>query len=505
MFLPRDFENEMVEFIGKEEYSRLEQALQETPPTSLRINHAKADIAEVFHLTQENKVPWCNSGYYLKERPQFTFDPLLHSGCYYVQEASSMYLSHILSEYIDDIKENNDRQPLIALDLCAAPGGKSTLIQSVLPEDSLLISNEVVRQRANILAENIMKWGNPNNMVTNNYAKDFSMFTDTFDLIVCDVPCSGEGMFRKDPASIDEWSLENVENCCKLQREIVQDIWHTLKDNGIIIYSTCTYNPKEDDQNISWIIENLGAELLSSHPHPEWRLTETNTHFFPHKVKGEGFFIAVLRKKSQDYSCEEVANDDVISYNDFDNNFYNDIDIIASRQNKKDKRNKDKKAYKTDKRNSKQGKKQNSKYPAEVKEWITNSCQFSFYESNGTYSAFPLAFTHILEKAQSSLKIVHAGIELATAKGNKLQPCHNLALSTMLNKDAFCIAEIEYNTAIAYLRTEAIQLPTDTKIGYVLLTYKGHPLGFVNNIGSRANNLYPSEWKIKSTYAPSNL
>ena len=505
MILPRDFENEMVEFIGKDEYSRLEQALQETPPTSLRINHAKANAEEVFNVIQEEKVPWCDNGYYLKERPQFTFDPLLHSGCYYVQEASSMFLSHVLTEYIEDIQTNNDGQPLIALDLCAAPGGKSTLIQSVLPEDSLLISNEVIRQRANILAENIMKWGNPNSIVTNNYAQDFSLFTDTLDLIVCDVPCSGEGMFRKDPASVNEWSLENVENCYKLQREIVEDIWHTLKDDGIMIYSTCTYNPKEDEQNISWIIEHLGAELLSSHPKPEWGLTETNTHFFPHKIKGEGFFIAVLRKKSKDYSCEEVDNDDIIKYNDFDRNIYAETNANSSIQNKKDKRNKDKKALKADKRNSKQDKKHQNKFPEEIKGWITNNSQFSFYETNGTYFTFPAIFTNILEKAQNSLRIVHAGIELATAKGKKLQPCHNLALSTNLNKEAFCTAEIDYNTAIAYLRTEAIQLPAETEIGYVLLTYKGHPLGFVNNIGSRANNLYPTEWKIKSTYAPSIL
>ena len=203
--LPEDFRRMMTEVLGKEEYKFLAEALSLPAPTSIRINPKKVAAEELAMLKEAERVPWCKDGFYLKERPSFTFDPLFHAGCYYVQEASSMFLAHILKQYV--------QEPIVALDLCAAPGGKSTLALSELPEGSLLMANEVVRQRANILAENITKWGQSNCIVTNNYAEDFQAFSDVFDLIICDAPCSGEGMFRKDPASIEEWSLANVEVC----------------------------------------------------------------------------------------------------------------------------------------------------------------------------------------------------------------------------------------------------------------------------------------------------
>ena len=258
MNLPQDFEQMMTQHLGKEEYDQLAEALSLPAPTSIRINPKKVAAEELAMLKEAEQVPWCKDGFYLKERPSFTFDPLFHAGCYYVQEASSMFLSHILNQYV--------KEPVVALDLCAAPGGKSTLALSELPEGSLLIANEVVRQRANILAENIMKWGNPNCIVTNNYAEDFQAFSDAFDLIICDAPCSGEGMFRKDPNSIEEWSFANVDTCWRRQRDIVRDIWHTLKEGGLFIYSTCTYNPLEDEENVAWMAKTLGAEVLSCHP-----------------------------------------------------------------------------------------------------------------------------------------------------------------------------------------------------------------------------------------------
>ena len=451
MTLPQDFENMMTEAIGKEEYRLLAEAIGQQPPTSIRINSEKVGDGTLDVLKGAERMPWCDTGFYLPERPQFTFDPLLHAGCYYVQEASSMFLEHILKQYVT--------QPVTALDLCAAPGGKSTLALSVLPEGSLLIANEAMRQRANILAENITKWGNPNCIVTNNYAEDFHAFTDAFDLIICDAPCSGEGMFRKDPASIGEWSLANVATCWKRQRDIAKNIWHTLKEGGIFIYSTCTYNPHEDEETVQWIAENLGAELLSCHPSKEWNLAETNTHFFPHKHKGEGFFISVLRKTS---STEETST-----------------------HHHKQKRNKQKN-------------KPLPKFPAEWKDKIILPDHFTFYEDDGTLSAFPTIHFDILRQAKNTLKVLHSGIELATMKGKNLQPSHTLALSNSLNRQAFPMAEVDYGQAIAYLRTEALQLPSDIPTGYVLITYKDHPLGFAKNIGNRANNLYPSEWKIRS-------
>ncbi|MBQ6750967.1 MAG: rRNA cytosine-C5-methyltransferase [Bacteroidaceae bacterium] len=410
MRLPNDFEQAMTNILGKDEYARLAEALSMPAPTSIRINPQKIEAEELAILKEAEQVPWCKDGFYLKERPSFTFDPLFHAGCYYVQEASSMFLAHVLKQYVNE--------PVVALDLCAAPGGKSTLALSELPEGSLLIANEVVRQRANILAENLTKWGNPNCIVTNNYAEDFQAFSHTFDLIICDAPCSGEGMFRKDPASIGEWSLANVETCWRRQRDIVSNIWHTLKEGGILIYSTCTYNPKEDEENVAWMVETLGAEVLSCKPLPNWGLTETNTHFYPHRTKGEGFFISVLRKTSTD-----------------------EAPVVGHRK---------------------------KNLPAQL-----------------------------LQQARRTLKVIYAGMEAPLQTDKHGRPNHSLALSNNLDRTAYPMVEVDESQAIAYLRTEALQLSPDTPRGYVLLTYKGHPLGFVKNIGSRANNLYPAEWRIR--------
>ena len=450
MILPVDFQNMMTRYLGKEEYDQLVEALSLPAPTSIRINPKKNFQLSTLN-SQLSTVNWCPSGFYLSERPSFTFDPLFHAGCYYVQEASSMFLSHVLREYV--------KEPVVALDLCAAPGGKSTLALSELPEGSLLIANEVVRQRANILAENIMKWGNPNCIVTNNYAEDFQAFSHMFDLIICDAPCSGEGMFRKDPDSINEWSLANVDTCWRRQRDIVSNIWHTLKEGGIFIYSTCTYNPLEDEENVAWMAKSLGAEVLSCHPLKEWGLTETNTHFYPHRIKGEGFFISVLRKTEQGTRSEEQG-------------------------------------ARSKKRGAK-GKGQKTKVPAELKCWLTESDLFTLFEEQEEFKAFPTVHHDFYQLAKNNLKVIHAGIELAFLKGKNLQPSQSLALSNNLNREAFPTAEVDELQAIAYLRTEALQLPADTPKGYVLITYQGHPLGFVKNIGNRANNLYPAEWRIR--------
>ena len=450
--LPEDFQRMMTEVLGKEEYHLLVEALALPAPTSIRINHHRVSPPP---SGVGGLVFWCPSGFYLSERPSFTFDPLFHAGCYYVQEASSMFLAHVLKQYV--------KEPVVALDLCAAPGGKSTLALSELPEGSMLIANEVVRQRANILAENIIKWGNPNCIVTNNYAEDFQDFGNTFDLIICDAPCSGEGMFRKDPDSIGEWSLANVDTCWRRQRDIVQNIWHTLKEGGLFIYSTCTYNPLEDEENVEWIAKTLGAEVLSCRPKPEWGLTEKNTHFYPHRIKGEGFFISVLRKTSEE----------------------------EERRKKKD---------------GKKGK-PNAKIPKELKDWLIDGENFTIMEDNETFLAFPTAHLDLYQQAKRSLKVLHAGIELATSPcagrnpnlktQNSLRPSQSLAMSTHLNREAFPAVEVSEEQAIAYLRTEALQLPPDTPRGYVLICYQGHPLGFVKNIGNRANNLYPTEWRIR--------
>lgn len=390
--------------IGDAEYEALSKALGTEPITSVRLNPLKPSTS--FSATDTIPVPWCPDGLYLKERPQFTLDPLFHAGCYYVQEASSMFLSHLLRIYLPTLAEGNSS--ITALDLCAAPGGKSTLIQNALPEGSTLIANEPIRQRAQILRENIIKWGNPNAIVTNNYAPDFQPLGTVFDLIVCDAPCSGEGMFRKDPDSIAEWSLQNVETCWKRQREIITDIWDTLRDGGIFIYSTCTYNHFEDEDNVMWIAEELGAEILPLCDEAQWGIQ--GGHFFPHHTMGEGFFVAVLRK-----------------------------------QGGNNKRAIDKK------------------------------------------------------KLYKHLHILLEGVEHGTVVDKKgtIEPHHHEAMATCTDKDKYPSVELPLDEALNYLRCEALHLPADAPRGYVMVTYQGHPLGFCKNIGNRANNLYPKEWRIR--------
>jgi len=284
--------------MGEERFSRFMAAFDEDAPVSIRLNPLKASLAD-----GEN-VPWCPEGIYLSGRPQFTFDPLLHAGCYYVQEAASMFITHVLRSLFT-FHCSLLTSHFSLLDLCAAPGGKSTALRSVLPEDCVLVSNEPIPTRAQILLENITKWGARNCIVTNNYPRDFKKAKARFDLILCDVPCSGEGMFRKDPATISEWSLQNVEKCWRLQREIVADAWECLNPGGILIYSTCTYNIKENEENVRWIMETYDAEPIAIPTEPSWHITGSLLpgfeapvyRFIPGITRSEGLFMCVLRKK----------------------------------------------------------------------------------------------------------------------------------------------------------------------------------------------------------------
>ena len=313
MQLPEDFIRETKQLMGAERFSRYMEAFDEEAPVSIRLNpQTLGDGSSLFDnnsapmsQTKKNRpqmfeqVPWCKEGYYLEGRPQFTFDPLFHAGCYYVQEAASMFIVHVLRQYVHETVEG--------LDMCAAPGGKSTAMLSVLPEESTLVSNEPIPSRAQILLENITKWGAKNCIVTNNYPRDFKKAKAKFDLILCDVPCSGEGMFRKDPATIGEWSLQNVEKCWRLQREIVADAWECLNPGGILIYSTCTFNIKENEENVRWIIDTYEAEPIDIPTEPSWGITGSLLEgfdvpvyrFIPGITRSEGLFVCVLRKSGE--------------------------------------------------------------------------------------------------------------------------------------------------------------------------------------------------------------
>ena len=307
MQLPEDFIRETRQVMGEQRLNRFMEALNEEPPLSIRLNpRALGDCPRC--ALAEGDVPWCPEGFYLSGRPQFTFDPLFHAGCYYVQEAASMFITHILRSLF-----TLHSSLFTALDLCAAPGGKSTAMRTVLPEGSTLVSNEPIPTRAQSLLENITKWGWPGCIVTNNYPRDFRKAKAHFDIILCDVPCSGEGMFRKDPNSISEWSLQNVEKCWRLQREIVADAWECLNPGGILIYSTCTFNLKENEENVRHFIETYDAEALDIPTEPSWNITGSLLpgfdapvyRFIPGITRSEGLFICALRKQMKN---EEIRN-----------------------------------------------------------------------------------------------------------------------------------------------------------------------------------------------------
>ena len=292
--------------MGEERFNSYMEAFNEEVPTSIRLNTGVWPHGQNLHVgtCSHHQVPWCEEGFYLEGRPQFTFDPLFHAGCYYVQEAASMFVSHVLKSVLSS---SSSGTAVEALDMCAAPGGKSTALLNVFSEDSLLVSNEPIPTRAQILLENITKWRAPNCIVTNNYPRDFRQAKAKFDVILCDVPCSGEGMFRKDSATIGEWSLQNVEKCWRLQREIVADAWECLTPDGILIYSTCTFNTKENEENVRWIIDTYDAEIQEIPTKQEWHITGSLLEgfdapvyrFIPGITQSEGLFMAVLRKRGK--------------------------------------------------------------------------------------------------------------------------------------------------------------------------------------------------------------
>lgn len=448
----------MTECLGPEEAGALCRALTATTsPTSIRINGRKAHTLP-FGAATLRPVPWCSAGYYLAERPAFTLDPLLHAGVYYVQEASSMFIEQAWRTIV----AHGDGEPRRVLDLCAAPGGKSTLWRSLLPDETLLVANEPIRQRAQILAENLTKWGHPATVVTMAYPEEFAPFHGYFDIIGADVPCSGEGMFRKDEGARAEWSPEAVEHCAERQWQIVCDIWPTLRPGGWLVYSTCTFNPREDEEMVGRICRELGATVVEIPVLPAWGIVG-HYHFYPHRAEGEGFFLALLRKNGDGDAEAPVEN-------------------VRPRKGKK----------------AKEGKMPAVKNSGQVVKWLRNSDGFRIFRPSETHlAAIPKAFSDDAAALSSRLHVLTAGILMAEEKGPKLVPQHALALSEALSDEAFPRAELPRTDALAYLRRESITLSSDVPRGYVVVTYQGVPLGFVNNLGQRANNLYPDAWKIR--------
>ncbi len=477
MELPVAFIEQIKELLPNE-YEAFFKAMDKPSPVSVRLND-KVTITPNYP-----QVPHCKSGYYLPERPTFTLDPWFHAGVYYVQEAGSMFLEQVVRNYFsgpstssgtendestnrligESITPNSslltpnyigsstnskaELHAIRALDLCAAPGGKSTHLASLLSDDSLLISNEVMPQRAHILAENATKWGYGNMMVTNNRPADFGKLEGYFDLLLTDVPCSGEGMFRKDEKAIEDWSPAYVLECAERQRSILTDVWPALKQNGLLIYSTCTFNKAENKDNIAWIAQELGAEILESR------------HFYFHTDQSEGLFMAALRKTATAGNTRIKPQKSISRFTDYSHSFINTSPI---RQNEA---------------------------------MLTNPDDWCIKEEKDLVYALPKAYEADFAILDKHLRWLKKGIGIATLKGKNQTPHIDLALSRHINKEAFITYELDLPTALHYLKGESITLP-DAPIGYLLLTFKGVPMGWGKNIGNRCNNLYPDAWRIR--------
>lgn len=443
--LPLDFIENLHHQMPSDQVHQLCHALEKEPPISIRLND-KLDCLTFDCDTEE--VPWHEDGYYLSQRPQFTLDPLLHAGCYYVQEASSMFVGEVLHQYL--------KPESIVLDLCAAPGGKSTLISQYLGNDGLLVSNEVVRQRVFILSENIQKWGNGNGVVTHNSAADFgNKLPQLFDCILVDAPCSGEGMFRKDPNAITEWSTKNVSNCVDRQRDILDDVWNALKPGGILIYSTCTFNHNENEHNALWIANELGADILPIHHNPQWGITEGKPgyHFYPHRTKGEGFYICALRKHGTPNGQFRLPKQKNINKESVEH-----LDIMRS--------------------------------------WLQHPNLWTIRQQDRFIAAYPAKFQQIIEHLHTHFICISTGFGIGELRGKNVVPQHALAMLKDFNINAFHHVELSREQALNYLRCEALNLP-NVAPGIILVTYENVPLGFVKNVGNHCNNLYPKEWRIR--------
>ncbi len=422
--------------------------------TAVRLNTAKLAGLQPGIVAGATQVPWCSSGYYLDKRPSFTTDPLFHAGAYYVQEASSMFVEQALQQ-TTCLHRN-----LRVLDLCAAPGGKSTLLQALVSADSLLVSNEVIKSRVTILAENISKWGGDNVIVTNNDPKDFQRLPQYFDVIVADAPCSGSGLFRKDPAAVAEWSEQNVALCSQRQQRILADVLPSLKHEGVLIYSTCSYSLQEDEGIADWLVGSMHMQSLPLKLEEEWGIVETNSaahnaygyRFYPDQLKGEGFFIAAFRK--QDTLDEKKSKAKQKAMNE----------------------------------------KPTAAETAVVQAALLHADRYDFIKQQEWVLAVKKCFLHDLLLLQETLYIKKAGITLGSVMKQELVPHHDLAMSTAVSRE-FPLLPLSPADALQYLRKQELSIDTMLK-GWALVSFQNIPLGWAKLLQRRMNNYYPKEWRI---------
>lgn len=423
---------------------------QPSTVNSLEIHDAIRNELGLFSGVEYQPVPWSRYGYYLESRPSFTFDPLFHAGCYYVQEASSMFLEQALTQLLDL------SQPLKVLDVSAAPGGKSTHILSLISKDSLLVSNEVIKSRAHILTDNIIKWGAANVVVTNNDPSAFQRLEGFFDVMVVDAPCSGSGLFRRDAAAIEEWSPNAVQLCSQRQQRILADALPALREGGLLVYSTCSYSKEEDEEIGDWLVRDCGMENLALQMDERWKIITTHSEgtrsagyrFYPDKLKGEGFFLACYRK---------LVGGDGGKY----------------------------KTGKPEKATAREG--------AVVKPWVEDG-GFDLLKQKATVYALPQTLTGSLGVLQAALYIQYAGVRLGEVIREKFVPDHALAVSSLIASTVPSL-ELDYENAVRYLQRAEMNVESPAT-GWQTVSYKNYRLGWINALKNRVNNYYPKENRI---------
>lgn len=422
-----------------------------TKTTSIRINPKKPFPRE---HTASNPVPWCDTGYYLADRPIFTLDPFFHAGCYYVQEASSMFIAHAVRAL------GLGREPLVAIDMCAAPGGKSTLLNSYLHPDSLLVANEPIRPRAKILADNLVRWGSANTVVTKNDPVSFQRLPGYADLMVVDAPCSGSGMFRKDPHTIGDWSPGAVKLCSERQQRILASSLTALKTGGILLYSTCSYSEEENEDIADWLIETQGMQPVTVPIDPEWGIEKTASRrhgcpgyrFYPHRLLGEGFFIAAFRKMQHQESFDRKK----IKLNPLTD----PEKLIAP--------------------------------------WLKNPSDFMTFQLEEEVFLFPRGREMDLQILRNVLYLKNAGRHIGKIVRNALVPDHGLAMSTDIRPDVEHVA-LDEEQALVFLHKapmDSQRANPEARSGWALARYRGVNLGWLKLMPNRINNYYPKEWRI---------
>ena len=452
--MKESFRKYLEEAIGSENALVAFSAFDQPAKVSVRMNPFKRN-----RTFEGSRIPWNSHGILLPERPKFTLDPYLHGGAYYVQDSSSMFVGHMFRKILSG---RNFQGPVRVLDLCAAPGGKTTDLTASLREafgdGFILVSNEVMKQRAGVLADNVALWGDPNVVVTSDDPRAFAGLNGFFDIVVADVPCSGEGMFRKDEEAQKQWSEDNVALCEARQRRIIADMWPCLKKGGVLVYSTCTFNRYENDGNVGWIARELGADVI--HPMDEVMPgvipTEHGFSLVPGHVEGEGQYCAALEKTSDEGSGGDYA---------------------PARQKRE-----------------KPGKKQAVAIPDTLRKFFT--VDVSLRLKGETVTAVPSDIAADVAVLESALHVLSAGCAVGVLKGQTLVPDADLALSLVLQPEAYPSAEVDLHTALSFLHKDAITLPEAEK-GYVIVRYEGLPLGFVKNLGNRCNNLHPQGRRIR--------